>query len=106
MSLRIRGPRCRAASGARFEQLLRGLVYTDWPCVLPRPWYVKGVFETDDSLDPRHATTGYVVLVSSALRLLRAWSLVAQLLQGARVLAAADKLDEGLVAAAHHSRAR
>ena len=30
----------------------------------PRPWYAKGVFETDENLDPRKATTGYAVLVS------------------------------------------
>ena len=35
------------------------------PRALLRTWYVKGVFETDDSLDPGRDVTGYAVLVSS-----------------------------------------
>jgi hypothetical protein len=80
----------------------------------PRPWYAKGVFETDENLDPRKATTGYAVLVSLLAYCQRVpWALSALADKPlthcvrwcARARGAADRPDEDLVAAAERHRA-
>ena len=111
MCLQSRGPRCRASGALSLSFCRRPLFARQQPAwfwgaelsprALLRAWYVKGVFETDDSLDPGRDVTGYAVLVSS-------FGLGGeQLAQCSHdgCARAAYGLNEGLVAAVQHHRA-